>query len=266
MPKKRTNIASLAKQKKATPAPSAKDQKLKALVEIVPSRDEEICSGLVFKRRQTDVVATFAHSVSDDRAPSYRDSPPSASPPRDIAVQEGRGENASEEGQWDPSSDSASLLQRMLFSSKVKGRLKNLEEGPLMEHTTRQMGETLVENCLLLFELWKAKEPANEDFNVVLANTMVSSDQGYLSSLSKRYSRMNHYEPLCSLKEDFTVVRANTMASGDQGYLSSLSKRGSRLHRYEPFCSLKEDFLCYQSILQAYFSNNLLLGDLIKKP
>jgi len=123
------------------------------VAETAPFGDEETCSGLVFKRRRTDATATSAHSVSDDQAPSYRDFPPNPSPPRDIAVQEGRGENASKEGQWDPYSDPTSFLQRMLFSSKVKGRLENLEEGSLREHTTRQLGETLVANCLLLSKL-----------------------------------------------------------------------------------------------------------------
>ena len=62
---------------------------------------------------------------------------------------------------------------------------------------------------------------------------MVSGDQGYLSSLSKRYSRLNHYEPFCSLKGDFTVVRYEPYCS---------PKRDFVVVRYEPFCSLKRDF------------------------
>jgi len=38
-----------------------------------------------------------------------------------------------------------------------------MEEGPLMEHATRQLGETLVANYLLLSKLWKAKELAKEE-------------------------------------------------------------------------------------------------------
>jgi len=93
----------------------------------------------------------------------------------------------------------------------------------------------------------------NGDFNVVRANTMVSGDQGYLSSMSKRYSHLNRYEPFCFLKGDFTVVRANTMAIGDQGYLSSLSKRYSRLNRYEPFCSLKGVFIVIKDTANIFF-------------
>jgi len=112
---KRKNLVALAKQKKNAQAPSAKDQNLKAEAEVAPSEDEETCYGLVFKRKRTDAAAISVHSVSDDRAPSYRDFPPSPSPPRDIAVQEGRGESSSEEDQWDPSSDPTSFLQRVLL-------------------------------------------------------------------------------------------------------------------------------------------------------
>jgi len=85
---KRKNLAALAKQKKTTQVPSAKGQKLKAVAEVTPSKDEETCSGLVFKRKRTDAAVGFVHSTSGGRAPSYRDFPPSLSPPRDIAVHE----------------------------------------------------------------------------------------------------------------------------------------------------------------------------------
>ena len=32
-----------------------------------------------------------------------------------------------------------------------------------MEHATKQLGEALVANCLLLFKLWKSKDPAKEE-------------------------------------------------------------------------------------------------------
>jgi len=51
----------------------------------------------------------------------------------------------------------------MMLCSKIKGRLESLEEGPLMEHATRKLGETLVANCFLLSKLWKAKELAKEE-------------------------------------------------------------------------------------------------------
>jgi len=93
---KRKNLAALAKQKKTTQSPSAKGKKLKAVTEVALFEDEETCFGLVFKRKQTDAAAVSVHFASDGRAPSYQDFPPNPSPPHDIAVQEGRGESASE--------------------------------------------------------------------------------------------------------------------------------------------------------------------------
>jgi len=49
---KRKNLAALAKQKKTDPAPSTKDQKLKVVAEVAPSKDKKTSSGLVFKRKQ----------------------------------------------------------------------------------------------------------------------------------------------------------------------------------------------------------------------
>jgi len=45
------------------------------------------------------------------------------------------------------------------------------------------------------------------------------------ASLGNKSSYVNCYECLYLLKGGFNVVRANTMESDDQGYLSSLSKR-----------------------------------------
>jgi len=95
---KRKNLAALAEKKMTTEALSTKGQKLKAMAEATPSEDEETCYGLVFKRKRTDAASNFVHSVSNSRALLYRDFPPNPSLPRDIAVQEGRGESASEEG------------------------------------------------------------------------------------------------------------------------------------------------------------------------
>ena len=124
--------------------------------------NEEICSELVFKRKQKADIAISVPSYSDGRAPSYRDYPPSTSSPHDIAMQEGGGESASEGDQWDSSPDPVYFLQKMLLSAKVKWRLENWEEDPLMEHMSRQLGEALVVNYLLLSKMWKAKELANE--------------------------------------------------------------------------------------------------------
>jgi len=51
----------------------------------------------------------------------------------------------------------------MLHSTRVKGRLENLEEDPLMEHMSRQLGEALVANSILLSKMRKEKELANKE-------------------------------------------------------------------------------------------------------
>jgi len=51
----------------------------------------------------------------------------------------------------------------MLHSGIVKERLENLEEVPLMEHMSRQLGESLVAISLLLSKMRKAKELANQE-------------------------------------------------------------------------------------------------------
>jgi len=80
------------------PSPSAPvpvDQRQKGVVEVAASKDEDTCSGLVFKKkRKVDVVIPVTLG-SDDRAPSFREHPPSASCPCDLVLQEGRGESAS---------------------------------------------------------------------------------------------------------------------------------------------------------------------------
>jgi len=93
---KKKHLVVVAMQKKAASALYAKDKKLKRVAEAAPSKDDETCSGLFFKRKRKVDVAIPVPSDSDGRAPSYRECPPNASSPRDIVVQKGRGESASE--------------------------------------------------------------------------------------------------------------------------------------------------------------------------
>jgi len=78
-------------------------------------------------------------------------------------VHEGRGESSSERDQWDSSADLSSFLQKVLHSTQTKERLENLEEDPLLEHVSRQLGETLVGINLLLSMMQRAKEMANQE-------------------------------------------------------------------------------------------------------
>jgi len=62
---KKKHLVVVAIQKKTTPGPSAKDKKLKMVVEVVPSDDEETFSGLVFKRKHKVDVTNHVPSNSD---------------------------------------------------------------------------------------------------------------------------------------------------------------------------------------------------------
>jgi len=78
----------------STPGPSAPtpiDQRQKGVAEAAASEDEDTCSGLVFKRKRKVDAAVPAASGLNDRAPSFREHPLSASSPRDLVVQEGGG-------------------------------------------------------------------------------------------------------------------------------------------------------------------------------
>ena len=110
---KRRQLAEVALQRKVAPgpsdanastpvasalgpsAPAPVDHRQKGVAEAIASEDEDTCSGLVFKRKRKVDVALPTNSASDDRAPSFRENPPSASSPRDIVGQESGGESAS---------------------------------------------------------------------------------------------------------------------------------------------------------------------------
>jgi len=62
---KRKNLTVLAVQKKTAPSPCAMDKNLKAVAEAVLSKDEETCSGLVFKRKRKANAAIPVPSDSD---------------------------------------------------------------------------------------------------------------------------------------------------------------------------------------------------------
>ena len=143
--------------KAAAQASPSKDLKLKDVVEVAPSDDEETYSGLVFKRRRK---ATAKHFASNGRAPSPQAQlPPANSPPsRDIAVQESA--RAPVGGLWDPNLDAPTYLEKTLLSAEVKEKLEHLEEDQLVEQATRQLGQALAAHYL---RGWKGS--AKEEFH-----------------------------------------------------------------------------------------------------
>ena len=104
---KRRKLAEVALQRKAAPdpsvadasapvasAPAPVDHRHNRVAEATASEDEDTFLGLVFKRKRKADVAVPAASYSDDRAPSFRENPPSASSPRDLVVPKGGRESA----------------------------------------------------------------------------------------------------------------------------------------------------------------------------
>ena len=107
----RRQLAEVALQRKAAPGPSDADaptaaanapspstpapvdHRQKGVVEATAFEDEETCSGIVFKRKRKADAAVPANLASGDRAPSFRENPPSAYSPCDIVVHEGGGES-----------------------------------------------------------------------------------------------------------------------------------------------------------------------------
>jgi len=178
---KRRQLAAVALQLKVAPGPSTADasapttsspdlfaptpvdQRQKGVVEAAASEDEDTCSDLAFKRKRKVDVAIPANLASDDRAPSYREHPPSVSSPRDLVVQEGRGKSASGADREAPLADLPAFLQRALQSFQNQERLENMEEDPLLEHASKCLGDILVASSLTLFRMQKARKAASQE-------------------------------------------------------------------------------------------------------
>jgi len=56
--------------KTVSQASPAKELKMKAMVEVAASDDEDTCLGPVFKRKKKTAPQPIEHSASDGRAPS----------------------------------------------------------------------------------------------------------------------------------------------------------------------------------------------------
>jgi len=133
------------------------------VVEVAPSEDEDTCFGPVFKRRRRSTPKPSEHSVSDGRGTSPQVPPPSPSPPHDILVQESGGENVPKGGLWDLSLYALSFLEKTLFPTKAKEKLKSLEDDQLMGQMARQLGQALVANCLIFDKVKRWKDSAKEE-------------------------------------------------------------------------------------------------------
>ena len=169
---KRRLLAKVALKRKATPdvdasspvdappapisapspfAPAPMDPRQERVVEATASEDENTCSGLIFKRKRGIDVVVPAHSASDDRAPSFKENPPSASSPHDMVVHEGGGESAPRgDSDAPPAAELPAFLQQTLQSFQDQEMMESLGEDPLPGCEAKGLGEFLVMSSLAL--------------------------------------------------------------------------------------------------------------------
>jgi len=158
-----TNTPAPATSAPGPSAPTLVDQRQNGVAEAVASKDEDTYSGLIFKRKRKVDVAVPANSTSNYRAPSYREHPPSSSCPRDLVVQEGRGESASGGDSSAPLADLPAFLQRVLQSFQDQERMESMDEDPLQEHTAKCLGDFFIASSLIMTKMQKLKEAASQD-------------------------------------------------------------------------------------------------------
>jgi len=164
---KKDLLARAKKMKVAAQTSPTKDLMLKFMAEVVPSNDEEIYYGSVFKRRRKVDAEPAEHYASNGRAPSPQAHPPSPPPSQNIVVQEGVGASAPVGGLWDPTLNAPTFLEKTFLSAQANEKLESLEEDQLVEQAVRQLGQALVVNCLTISKLTGWKGSAKEETHKV---------------------------------------------------------------------------------------------------
>jgi len=166
--KKRRQLAEIALKRKAAPGPSTADapihpvdQRQKGVAEATATEDEDTCLGLVFTRKRKVDVAVPTNLASDNRAPSFRENPPSASSPHDIVVHESGRESASGGDHGTPPVDLPAFLQWALQSFQDRERIESMDEDPLQKHATKCPGD-FVASSLNLTKMQELKEAASQ--------------------------------------------------------------------------------------------------------
>ena len=151
-------------------APAHADLRLKGVVERTTSEDEDTCLGLVFNRKKGADATVLAQSVSEGRASSFRENPPSASSPCDLVVHEGGGESAPR-GDFGvpPAAELPAFLQEVLQTFQDR-EVDGQGEDPLGGHATRGLGTFLIASSRtstqvqeLRVEVLKLREAASQD-------------------------------------------------------------------------------------------------------
>jgi len=131
-----------------SPVPAPVDNRRKGVVVATGSKDEDTCTGLIFKRQRVDDVVAPSHSASDGHAPSFRDNPPSASSPRELIMHEGGGESAAGGDQAPHMVEVPAILQQALKCFQNKEVVESLGEDPLQDRVAQCLGEFLIASNL----------------------------------------------------------------------------------------------------------------------
>ena len=129
------------------PALAPVDHRQKGVVEAISSKDEDTCSGLVFKRkRKVNVVIPTG----------------GASSPHDIVVHEGGRESAFGGDHGTTPADLLTFLQQAFQSFQDRDRMESMDEDPLQEHATKCLEDFLVASILNLAKMRELKEAASQ--------------------------------------------------------------------------------------------------------
>jgi len=153
----------MAKMKVASHSSPAKELKMKAVLKVDASDEEDTCSGPILKRRRKTAPQPTEHSASDGRAPSQHLPLLNPSPARDIKVQKSGRESIRKGGLWDPSLDATSFLEKTLFPIEARVEMDSFREDQLVGQTTRQLGQALAASRLAFSKLMMGKASVEEE-------------------------------------------------------------------------------------------------------
>jgi len=124
--------------------------RLKEVVVATSIEDEDTDLGLAFKRQRVDDVEAPSHSVTDGRAPSFRDNPPSASFPCDLIVHEGGGESTPEDHQTPFAIELPAILQQALRRFQDREVVESLGGNLRQDRVAQSLGDFLITSSLAL--------------------------------------------------------------------------------------------------------------------
>jgi len=178
-------------------------------VVVVDTDDEEMCTGLVYKRsRVGEVVAPSA--LASGGSPAFMDHPPIASSPLPLVAPEGGGESALE-GQETPSTSPLPLLLQQIFNrfqgqEVAEGLSGNLLRGRMVD----VLGDLLIASNLALNKTQEAEDLKEE----LIARTKTFTNREtamYLELASPRQSEKDAKKALHDKGQEVVELEAKIL-------------------------------------------------------